>query len=311
MDDIPPEMIAAVTELAPTLLSLQDVNGVDIGLDDAGEFTIRVLVVDPSNPPADLPDDINGFSYVLVAGQPMQEPGTIPDAAKYDPVIGGVQIAPAAIVGGNVHAGTLGCVFRNADGQSVGVSNAHVLCGGVGDVVQQPAPSTDPAPALEQLGTVAACLAPDLPSIVKGGLVSGTWDASLCLIDNGRAATVGEIVDLGAVAGISSPKLGDRVRKRGHRSGVTYGIVEGLFGAYVASDSGGNALWWMVGQVCIALIPDVSLNPLGVWSRGGDSGSVVVNDNNEIVALHWGGDANSRGYASDFSTLAVALGISL
>ena len=46
-------------------------------------------------------------------------------------------------------------------------------------------------------GTVSTCLAPDLPSMVKGGLVSGTWDASLCLIDNGRAATVGQIVDLG------------------------------------------------------------------------------------------------------------------
>ncbi len=304
-------MISALSEAVPNLLAIQGVNGVDIGLTDDGDFTIRMLVSDPANPPDDLPADIGGFSYVLVAGQPTQESGAVPDGAKYDPVIGGVQIAPTIIVGGNVHSGTLGCVFRNAGGQPVGVSNAHVLCGGVGDVVQQPAPSTDPAPALERLGAVAACLAPDTPSFIPGGLVSGNWDASLCLIDAGRASTVGQIVDLGAATGISSPQLGDKVRKRGHRTGVTYGIVEGLFGAYVANDSAGNPLWWMLGQVCIALIPDNSLNPLGVWSRGGDSGSVIINDNNEIVALHWGGDANSRGYASDFSTLAVALGISL
>jgi hypothetical protein len=35
-----------------------------------------------------------------------------------------------------------------------------------------------------------------------------------------------------------------------------------------------------------------------------------VNDTNEVVALHWGGDG-TRGYASDFATIAFAFGIGL
>lgn len=311
MDNVPPAMVDALNAAAPNLLQIPGVNGVDIGLADGGGFTIRILVNDPNDPPADLPAAVGDFSYVLVAGQPTLEQAAVPDTAKHDPVIGGVQIAPASIVGGVVHAGTLGCVFRNSGNQPVGVSNAHVLCGAVGDVVQQPAPSTDPPPSSERLGTVLKCLVPDTPSFIPGGLVSGTWDASLCVIDEGRASTIGEIADIGTATAISSPRLGDRVRKRGHRTGVSHGVVEGIFGAYVASDHNGTPLWWMLGQVSIAMTPDLGLNPLGVWSMGGDSGSVVVNDNTEIVALHWGGDGNGRGYASDFSTLAIALGVSL
>jgi hypothetical protein len=42
------------------------------------------------------------------------------------------------------------------------------------------------------------------------------------------------------------------------------------------------------------MIPDLGLNPDGSWSKSGDSGSVVVNQANEIVAQHWGGDNNGR-----------------
>ncbi|MGW5136781.1 hypothetical protein [Streptomyces sp. NPDC004135] len=65
----------------------------------------------------------------------------------------------------------------------------------------------------------------------------------------------------------------------------------------------------LVGQVSIAIIPDLGLNPEGVWSASGDSVSVVVNESNEIVARHWGGGV--RGYASDFAPVAFAFGIGL
>lgn len=259
-DEVPVEMAAALNESAAGLLQLEGVNGIDVGVDDAGEYTLRLLVDDPDAPPWALPDSIGGFPYILVAGRPQLEQAGIPDQKTYgmqgsDPIMGGIQLGPAAIVGGNVHAGTLGCVFRDSAGLPVAVSNAHVICGAAGDAIQQPAPQTDPAPPIERLGSLRQCLAPDIPSLFPGGLVSGYF-------------------------------------------------------TYVAHNHDGSERWMLLGQVSIVMIPDLGLNPEGVWSRSGDSGSVVVNESNEIVALHWGGDG-LRGYASDFATIAFAFTVGL
>lgn len=313
-DGVPPEMAAALNEASTFLLQLEGVNGIDVGLDEAGEFTIRVLVADPDNPPADLPESVGGFTFILVKGQPTLEQAGIPDNQTYGvpgnpPIIGGIQIAPDLV--GDVTAGTLGCVFRNSEGRLVGVSNSHVMCESNTNVISQAAGG-------RRLGTVQTCLAPDTPSFPPGGPVSGFFDAAICSIDDGRPSTVGEIAQIGTATAISSPRIGDVVRKRGFRTGVSHGVVEGTLGAYNVRDDQGNLKWVMLGQVSIVMIPDLGLNPFGVWSRGGDSGSVVVNNSTEIVALHWGGDRipgdpadGHRGYATDFATVAIALGISL
>ncbi|MET4924719.1 hypothetical protein P3L51_20575 [Streptomyces sp. PSRA5] len=314
-DEVPVEMAAALNENAFGVLRLDGVNGIDVGVDDADAYTLRLLVDDPDDPPAGLPDSIGGFPYILVAGTPRLEQGGLPDQKTYgmpgsDPIMGGIQLGPAAIVGGNVHAGTLGCVFHDSEGLPVAVSNAHVVCGAAGDPIQQPAPQTDPAPPIELLGSLRQCLAPDVPSLFPGGLVSGYFDAALCSVDGARTAEVGRIADIGTATGISSPRIGSVVRKRGYRTGVSHGVVEGTLGAYVAHNHDGSARWMLLGQVSIVMIPDLGLNPEGVWSRSGDSGSVVVNESDEIVALHWGGDG-MRGYASDFATIAIAFGVGL
>ena len=184
---------------------------------------------------------------------------------------------------GDVTAGTLGGVFRNSDGQLVAVSNAHVMCESDTNIINQ-------AAGRRRLGTVQKCFAPDTPSFPPGGPVSGFFDAAICSIDDGRPSTVAEIAEIGTATAISSPRIGDVVRKRGFKTGLSHGVVEGILGSYNVNDDQGNLKWVMLGQVSIVMIPDLGLNPLGVWSRGGDSGSVVVNNSNEIVALHWGGD---------------------
>ena len=73
-DDVPPEMAAAVNAARTFLLRLEGVNGIDIGLDEAGNFTIRVLVSNPDNPPVDLPESVGGFPFILVKGQPTLDP---------------------------------------------------------------------------------------------------------------------------------------------------------------------------------------------------------------------------------------------
>jgi hypothetical protein len=303
-------MIVALNENTATILAIDGINGLDIGADADGNFVFRLLVADPEDPPIEAPESIAGFGVVFVAGDPMLEAG-IPDGARYEPLIGGIQIGRTEIIAGEGVTGTLGCVLRDlATGASVAISNAHVMCTGNPPTMQQPAPATDPAPGLETFGTVLRCEFPNIPPLFFPGLPSGFWDAAVCSIDS-RTSTIGEVADLGVVTGISSPQLGDVVRKRGYRTGVTHGVVEGIFGSYLAKERDGTPKWTLVGQVCIALIPDLGLNPLGIWSDSGDSGSVVLNSANEIVAQHWGGDGNGRGYASDFSTLAIALGVGL
>ncbi|MFE1257397.1 hypothetical protein [Streptomyces fungicidicus] len=314
-DEVPFEMAAALNANAFALLQLEGVNGIDVGVGEGGGFILRLLVADPDDPPLGLPDSIGGFPYILVAGLPQVEQAGIPDQKSYgmpgrDPIMGGIQLGRAAITGGDVHAGTLGCVFRDAAGAPAAVTNAHVLCGTAGDAVQQPAPQTDPAPSIERLGSLRQCLAPDVPSLFPGGLVSGFFDAALCSVDGARTAEVGRIADIGTAAGVSSPRIGSVVRKRGFRTGVSHGVVEGTLGSYVAHARDGSELWMLVGQVSVVMIPDLGLNPQGVWSRSGDSGSVVVNEDDEIVALHWGGDG-MRGYASDFAAIAFTFGVGL
>ncbi|GGW96470.1 hypothetical protein GCM10010297_17940 [Streptomyces malachitofuscus] len=314
-EEVPVELSAALNANAFGLLLLEGVNGIDVGVDAADAYTLRLLVDDPDAPPAALPESIGGFPYILVAGRPQLEQGGIPDEKTYgvpgaDPVMGGIQLGPAAIVGGEAHVGTLGCVFHDASGSPVAVSNAHVICGAVGDKIQQPAPHVDPAPSNERLGSLLQCLAPDTPSFIPGGLPSGFFDAALCSVDAARTAEVGRIADIGTVTALSSPRIGSIVRKRGHRTGVSHGVVESTLGTYVARDRAGTPLWVLLGQVSIVRIPDLGLNPEGVWSRGGDSGSVVVNEGKEIVALHWGGDG-LRGYASDFAPITFTFGLGL
>ncbi|MFI0507523.1 hypothetical protein ACH3WN_32530 [Streptomyces albogriseolus] len=311
-DEVPVEMAAALNENAFGLLQLGGVNGIDVGGDDADEYTLRLLVNDPDDPLWGLPDSIGGFPYVLVADTQLEQAG-IPDQKTYgmpgtDPIMRGIQLGPAAIVGGNVHTGRLGCLFHDSDELPVAVSNAHVIFGAVGDLIQQPAPHTDPAPPIERLGSLRQCLAPDTPSLFPGGLASGFFDAALYGVDGARTAKVGWIADIGAATAISSPQIGSVVRKCEYPTGVSPGVIEGTLGAYVAHNHDGSERWILLGQVSIVMIPDLGLNPEGVWSRSGDSGSVVVNESNEIVALHWGGHG-MRGYASDFAPIAFGIGL--
>ncbi|MFE6690633.1 hypothetical protein ACFVFQ_29710 [Streptomyces sp. NPDC057743] len=315
--DIPQEMSQALSASLHDLLPVEGVNGVDIGLDAAGELTMRILVSDPANPPAGLPETIGGFPVLLVLGDPVAEQGCVTDDAKHDPLVGGIQLGPRTVTDGLVTAGTLGCILRDrASGDPVAVTNAHVICG-MPDVIQQPAPHTDPPSSSEQIGTVQHCEIPSTPAFFPTpdmAGVSGDFDAATCSVDLasnlGRTANVGEIADIGTVTGVSSPHLGDRVRKRGYRTCLSHGVVDGTLGSYKVRDENGKLLWWLLGQTSIAMLPDLSLNPCGVWSRHGDSGSVVVNDANEIVALHFAGDGG-HGYATDFATVAVALGVGL
>ncbi|WP_433472569.1 hypothetical protein ACQPZP_27265 [Spirillospora sp. CA-142024] len=154
------EILRALADVGADLFPLNGVNGFDIGLDEAGVLAVRILVPHPDEPPAGLPS-LGDLPVIVVYGSPyLETTPVIPDAARHDPVLGCHQVGRHDTYGGLAGTGTLGCVLRDSGtGQPVAIGNAHVLGGtpgslpyAVGDVIQQPAPSTLPPSSLERLG---------------------------------------------------------------------------------------------------------------------------------------------------------------
>lgn len=80
-----------------------------------------------------------------------------------------------------------------------------------------------------------------------------------------------------------------------------------MLATQVAHDEQRNPLWWMLGQMQIEV--DLDFSPDGVWSRPGDSGAVILNLADEAVGLHWDGDGDGVGWATEMFVVATALGL--
>jgi hypothetical protein len=316
--EIPVEMAQALESGSPDVLGVEGVNGMDVGLDADGGFAIRILVADPDLPPADLPDDIGGFPVVLIRGVPTAE-HSVPDRIFHPTATGGIEVGrrpPSMIPDGEfvVAGGSLGTIFRDrVNSEPLALSCAHILCGtnpfgtfASGDVIQQPAPQTDPPPTRERLGELRRWVIPQVPPLFGPGVPSGFADAAVCSVE--RAFASREVEEVGRVSNLASVSVGDRVKKRGPITGLTYGTVSGLFASHLVHDDHDNPIWWLLGQVQIDV--DIARTPTGVWSKRGDSGSVVLNMADEVVALHWGGSPGV-GYATDIFAITTALDLVL
>jgi hypothetical protein len=116
---------------------------------------------------------------------------------------------------------------------------------------------------------------------------------------------IGNIGGSGAVAAVN----GERVRKRGARTGFTSGTISFIDPTtkeitVTAGAAGGPPGYpggctnYRVGET--------------VFSFPGDSGSVYLNDNNEIVGLHYAGSpAPPRSFGKDILQVQTALGITI
>lgn len=322
--EIPRDMQEALEYASPQVLPIEGVNGMDIGLDERREgLTIRVLVADPANPPPGIPEELGGHRVRLVAGAPRIH-HVIPDQIFHVAATGGIEVGrrtPHFDAAGDfaVDSGALGMIFRDLNvsdpgvGEPLALSCAHVMCGAnptgsfaVGDVIQQPAPTSFAPPAFERLGLLQRWVMPNLPPLPLSNpqVPSGFVDAAVCTVE--RGFTGSEVEEIGAIAGLAGVEIGEPVKKRGPITGLTFGTVS-AFGTYLAYDANDDPLWWMLGQMLIEV--DEENTPDGVWSAPGDSGAVVVNWANEVVAMHWGGDGAGIGYATDIFAITTALNL--
>jgi hypothetical protein len=134
---------------------------------------------------------------------------------------------------------------------------------------------------------------------VLDGSIGGLVDCAIASIDD-DITKVHEIVDIGAVAGSGEAVVGDAVRKRGRTTGLTEGEVIDV--ASVTTSSAGHSF---TDQLRIAPTAD---HPR--WSNSGDSGSAVVNEDNQVVGIHWGG-SDGRGTASKIDNVMTAMDINI
>ncbi len=213
------------------------------------------------------------------------------------PAPGGVSIGHFQIT-----AGTLGVLARR-NGRPVILSNNHVLANQnaarVGDPILQPGPAdggrlqdtiarlVDFVPIHfheRRLGPLGRLLAPLLALAGLGvkRLPTGRTnlvDAAVAEPIDARAVAP-DILGIGRVSRTRDAELGIRVRKSGRTSGITDGRVTAV-DATVEVDYGG--------QTAVFREQIVSDLP----SKGGDSGSLVVDEGGRAVGLLFAGGATS------------------
>lgn len=186
-----------------------------------------------------------------------------------------------------ISAGTFGAVVYDLkSAQPLILSNNHILAN-TSSTARRNAKSGDPIlqPASYDGGQISddilAYLERYVPLKIKGSERSEL--AEINLVDCAVALPIdaslisSEIIGIGQVNGVSAVKLGDQVQKSGRTTGLTTGLVRTL-DATVIVDMGSKEEAIFGEQIIIDSI-----------SEGGDSGSLVLNLDNQAIGLLFAG----------------------
>lgn len=276
------------------------VNGVDTGRNAIVVYVTKKVPLGELRAEDVVPEVINGLeSDVQITGEIRAL--SFDRTSKWRPAPGGISIGHPLIT-----AGTLGMIVRK-DGIAYILSNNHVLANSndasISDETWQPG-KYDGGGSMDTIGHLA--------NFIK---INFEGDGSTCPVTNtvvrvfnflakllGRKSRVRSLVDIvntvdcaisrplldedisqeileiGKPAGFNTNevKTGDAVKKSGRTSGLNQGTVIGSEG--VATVSYGDKSAVFEDQIFTTAI-----------AQGGDSGSVVLNDKNEVIGLLFAG----------------------
>ncbi len=254
-----------------------------------------------------VPKTLDGVRTDVVAtgpfrALPLLETLAVSHTKRMRPAPGGVSIAHAKVT-----AGTLGVLAHRTSGEAVVLSNNHVLANSNeahrGDPILQPGPYDGgrPTDAIARLEAFVPVIFSERELDGLGRLLERTLGALLApvgfglrrlpsgktnLVDAAIATPLSpdlvapDILEIGAVAGTAAATLGTRVKKSGRTTGLTRGKVTGL-DATVEVDYGGKTAVFR-GQIVSDIL-----------SRGGDSGSLIVDEANRAVGLLFAGGSDT------------------
>lgn len=221
---------------------------------------------------------------------------------KHRPAPGGVSVGHTKIT-----AGTLGCIVKN-NGKSFILSNSHVLAcsndASIGDSILQPGTydgGTYPNDHIADLfnfvpinfpGESSGCpISKNFTRIINGILsiigsktcLQSMKQAEFNLVDAAIARPLrdedlnNEIMEIGKIEGTKSAILGMKIKKSGRTTGLTAGEIQQI-DATVNVQYGENKIATFTDQIIA-----------GDMSAGGDSGSAVLDEDNNIVGLLFAG----------------------
>jgi hypothetical protein len=245
---------------------------------------------------------------------------------RHRPAPGGVSIGHR-----NITAGTLGCLVKK-NGETLILSNNHVMANSndaqPGDAILQPGPhdgGTYPDDQIAELHDfvpvsltepqlptecpIANQVASFLNSVAKAvgsdaRLQAVTIRAEDNLVDAAVARPLkvedvsDEILEVGALAGVAQGELGIAIKKSGRTTGFTTGEI-------MQVDVTVNVQY---GTGRIARFTDQLM--AGAMSQGGDSGSAVLDNDNNLVGLLFAG-SDTTTIINRIENVFSALGLSL
>lgn len=286
---------------AEPLKRFPNVIGVGVGYEVIGgkltdRVAIRVYVrrklpKDQLAPDAILPDTLDGLPVDVIEDEfwiHQQPPITLEERLVAHTFLRGGLSIGNLLVGG---AGTLGVsVFDNKTGQEMILSNWHVLC--FSDSCQAGEPIIQPG-AFDN-GTQA-----DLVAELVRAVLSPNVDAAIAQ-PLGQRPLFKEVWDIGFVEEANVAQLGSVVFKSGRSSGFTAGTVTDI-SADVDVNGYPNGVQHFVDQIVIAG------NNISI---PGDSGSVWVNEADEVVGLNFAG-SSAHAIANHIDAVFTELDINL
>lgn len=248
---------------------------------------------------------------------------------RFRPAPGGVSIGHV-----NITAGTLGCIVKKNNTLFI-LSNNHVLANSndaqVGDPILQPGPfdgGSNPADHIANLSDfvpiefaggnggsdpcgIAGAIAGFLNALAAGvGSKTRLYQRRIQtqqadnLVDCAIAQPINandistEILNIGQVAGVAEATLNTPLKKMGRTTGFTTDSVQQI-DVTAQVNYGNNKIATFVDQILA-----------GPMSQGGDSGSAVLNDQNQIVGLLFAGSQTTtiiNRIQNVFSALNVTL----
>ena len=262
-----------------------NVVSVGVGLKEISEeitpdLCYRVYVSEKKDPVSlkdheRIPPIIDGFQTDVILYGVIEE---IADTTHYRPLKGGIQIKNDSYVDEDKRgAGTLGCLALYTDEETtdeiVGLTCDHV-------VFLNNQISEEPSLGSGKIGqpqkvVCCCCCVKNIVGQVFSSKKDSTIDCAIFTLhsdivsDIKAKGTLREIHEVGSIKGTALPHTGATVKKRGAASGLTRGkIVDIAFDGQ---------------QILVAPAP-----PSDKFADFGDSGSIVLDEDNLVIGLLWG-----------------------
>lgn len=295
--DIPPEAWDALESLRQTLGETADEYDFGIGFKrTAGKFLneLALIIYVPEKKPSEeipsskkIPSESKGFPTDVVENHIT----LLSDTERYDTLRGGIEISPRLTVINGVgypEAGTLGVVVRRlSNGKKLFLTCEHVASHGIPDPNNPNGEKINVHDAVGQeiFQPMDNPNSPEPKPSVIGICIASSTDLDAAIIDPElsnpkdpippKRAISSEIKEIGPVMGKNTIKeLGEHVRKRGKTTGLTTGWICALRGIHDKDQANEFEIspWEYYGKY-------------SDFCDHGDSGSAVLNYQNEVVGL--------------------------